>query len=161
MFDFSDFQSPQNADAQHPSGDVAGAGRLASCGILVAEADDAQRKLLHRFLEAEGARVTTVTSGAEAIAYLFGREARDEDTDIVLLNANLPEVCEIEAVHRLRDGGFTRTIIAMAWSGAGGDRKAFADAGYTDLIRKPINRDELITKLEIYFKRPSTSEKTD
>lgn len=132
-------------------------GRLARCGILVAEADEAQRKLVYRLLEIEGANVTCVPGSAEAIAYLFGHDARDEDTSIVLLNANLPDVRAINAVDRLRDGGFKQPIIAMAWDRDAEQHAGYIAAGYTDLIMKPIRRDELISKLATYVHRPTST----
>lgn len=130
-----------------------GRGRLNGCGILVAEADAAQRKLVHRLLEKEGARITTVAGSAEAVVALFGHDARDEDTDIVLLNPNLPTVGDVNAVERLRDGGFARTIIAMAWSADSARQSAWLNAGFNDHIAKPIRRDALIDLIEAHIEQ--------
>lgn len=141
--------------------DGAVSGRLSGCGILIVEADPAQRKLIHRFLESEGACIRTTSGSAEAVVLLFAHNARDEDTDIVLLNANLPDVRDVEAVGRLRDGGFRRTIIAMAWQKDAANRDALISAGYDEVIIKPIQREELVAILEGHINRRSSVQVCD
>ncbi|HPF39534.1 MAG TPA: response regulator [Phycisphaerae bacterium] len=161
MLEFDGKYSGGDSCDDNASQDNVCAGRLARCGVLIAEADQAQAKLISRFLEAEGARVTMAPGSAEAVAMLFGREANDNDTDVVLMNANLPNVCDIDAVGRLRDGGFHRTIIAIAWKRDDQNRAALKNAGYNDVIIKPVCRDELITKVEFFFNRSKASPSFD
>ncbi|MCB9853306.1 MAG: response regulator transcription factor [Phycisphaerales bacterium] len=161
MFDFEPLPPESDPHETPVSASEVCTRRLDKCSILVAEGDPSQRKLIERFLAAEGARVTATSGSAEAVATLFGVDARDEDTDIVLLNANLPDIRDVDAIGRLRDGGFTRTIIAMAWKRDSENRAALINAGYDDVLLKPVSRDELITIVEVHFKRRSAARLKD
>lgn len=129
-------------------------GRLCGCRVLVADPDASQQKLIGRILESEGARVRTVSDSAEVITILFANDDSDRDTDLVILNANLPSVGDVHAVRRLRDGGFRKPILAMAHQDVERGRADLLMAGYNDVIDKPISRESIVSRLQGFTKPP-------
>src|SRR5690606_21033255 len=55
--------------------------------ILIAEDDDASRRLLEKYLTMKGFQVTTAGDGSECCRRFFA-----EDPDLVLLDINMPEL---------------------------------------------------------------------
>jgi two-component system, sensor histidine kinase and response regulator len=123
------------------------ADRLRGVRILFADTDESQRKLFVRILERQGAQVSAVPDGAHALAMLFAENARDDDTDLVILNANSPATLDIQAIKRLRDGGFRKPILAMGWPNETQCKTTFLEAGYDDFVSKNLPQEDLIATL--------------
>ncbi len=114
--------------------------------VLLAGANDADRRLALKTLLHFGATVDLANTGFEALEM-----ALDMRYDLALLDLNMPEMGAIEAVRRLREAEPSNRktrVIALAARTSGGDRTSCLEAGMDDYIQKPISEDHLWEALE-------------
>jgi CheY-like chemotaxis protein len=126
--------------------------RLTGIRLLVAEDNPFNQQVALELLEAEGARVSMVGDGTEAIEKV--QEARIP-FDAVLMDMRMPGLDGLEATRIIRTSlGFTSLpIIAMTANAMPSDRVSCLEAGMDDHIAKPIDREVLVTTLLRYVKR--------
>jgi HAMP domain-containing protein/signal transduction histidine kinase/ActR/RegA family two-component response regulator len=114
----------------------------ALAGITVLVVDDDVRNLfaVTALLEGQGARVIPASSAREA----FQRLESDAVT-VVLLDMMMPELDGYEATKQLRrDGRYQQLpIIALTAKAMPGDRERALEAGCTDFVAKPVDRNNL------------------
>lgn len=115
--------------------------------ILLAEDNPVNQKLVLRMLEQLGYRADVVANGAEALNSL-----RRQTYDIVLMDAQMPEMDGLEATRRIRrlwpEAAQPRIIALTANAGPGpGSRDACLAAGMDDALSMPIQAKELQTAL--------------
>ena len=117
-----------------------------SLSVLVAEDNPVNRLLVTRLVERLDHRATLVGNGREAIEAL-----QASAFDVVLMDCQMPEMDGFEATRRIRQseaGQRTRTpIIALTAHAMKGDRERCLEAGIDDYLAKPIDREELASKL--------------
>lgn len=109
--------------------------------ILIAEDDAANQKVITGLISGIECRFDIVENGLEAVAAV----ARTE-YDVVLMGVHLPEMDGITATKRIRTLGGDAgkiPIIAMTGNSTQGDREKYLAAAMTDVVAKPIDRDEL------------------
>ncbi|MBX9699671.1 MAG: response regulator, partial [Acetobacteraceae bacterium] len=116
--------------------------------ILVADDVPANLMVARALLETAGHHVDTVADGVQALAALTGSDALHYDA--VLMDVMMPRMNGLEATRRIRalPGPVGRLpIIAVTASAYPEDVAACRDAGMTDHIVKPIDRESLLRKL--------------
>lgn len=119
--------------------------------ILVVE-DDLRVMRLERFiLEEEGYRVSTVSSGEEALQTLDAAHP-----SLVLLDLGLPGMDGIAACERIRQLSQVPIIIITA-RGTYADRVQGLDIGADDYITKPFMIEELIARVNATLRRTGLS----
>jgi cyclic di-GMP phosphodiesterase len=108
--------------------------------ILVVDDDARNRKLAEAMLKAEGYRVVTAPSGAEALAIM----SRDKP-DLILLDVMMPEMTGFELAGKLKADPETRgiPIIIVTSLSDRASRIAGLNMGAEEFITKPIDRAEL------------------
>ncbi|MGH7546866.1 MAG: response regulator [Gemmatimonadales bacterium] len=116
---------------------------------LIANAERWLNEALESILEPQGYRVVSASNGKELVQRAPGARA-----DVVVLNANLPDVDSIETCRALRD---TRVVargvpIIMITSTptTKQQRLAALRAGAWDYLSLPLDAEELVLKLETY-----------
>ena len=112
--------------------------------------DDTETVLLFEkmLLKGTGARLRTAKNGALAIG-----EVEKEKPDLILLDLMMPEVDGIEACRRLKSNPETQDIPIVMVTTKGEPEmveKAF-QAGCDDYITKPLNKMELLAKVNTYL----------
>ena len=110
-------------------------------GILVAEDNTINQKVIRQLLRHLGYRADVVANGLEAVEAL-----ERQDYQIVLMDMQMPEMDGLEATRRLRQrfrGANAPWIIAMTANAMPGDRERCLDAGMNDYVPKPIELDVL------------------
>jgi CheY-like chemotaxis protein/HPt (histidine-containing phosphotransfer) domain-containing protein len=116
-------------------------------GVLVAEDNAANQKLVTALLEQRGHGVVLARNGREAVS-----RAAERDFDVVLMDVQMPEMDGLEATAaiRFRERGTGRhlPILAMTAHAMAGDRERCLDAGMDGYIQKPLRPDELIAAIE-------------
>jgi signal transduction histidine kinase/CheY-like chemotaxis protein len=116
--------------------------RLPGTRILLAEDNEDLQVALQRLLQAAGATVESAHDGRAAIS-----KAMAGRFDVVLMDILMPRVNGLEAIRTLRARGCDVPIIALTGDSTTASRLASLDAGYTVLLSKPFDPDQLIESI--------------
>ena len=116
--------------------------------ILIIEDNADAREALRVLLELEGHTVEAVEEGQQALEV-----ARAKDPDIALVDIGLPGIDGYEIARRVRARDSRRPVlIALTGYGQPEDRRRATDAGFDDMLVKPVDPTaltNLIATLEI------------
>ena len=116
--------------------------------ILVIEDTVELQQLFQTVLEAEGYRVTTVGTGAQALT-----EARFNDPDVIVLDLRLPDMDGMEVCRQLRT--FTDAYVIMVTARDNEiDRVIGLSVGADDYVVKPFSPRELAARIQAMLRRP-------
>lgn len=116
--------------------------------ILIIEDNADARDALRMLLELDGHTVEAVEEGQQALEV-----ARAKDPDIALVDIGLPGIDGYEIARRVRARDTRRPVlIALTGYGQPEDRRRATDAGFDDMLVKPVDPTaltNLIATLEI------------
>ena len=113
--------------------------------ILIAEDNFVNQKLVERMLQKLGYQTNTAWDGNQVLNWL-GKKMYD----VILMDIRMPEMDGYEATLKIRRMDINQPyIIAMTANVMPGDREECLEIGMNDFIPKPINMNEVITKLKI------------
>lgn len=115
--------------------------------VLVVEDDDTIGAPLAEGLRREGFEVDRVATGAAALARL--------DTDLVLLDLNLPDVSGFEICRTIRAHSDV-PIICLTARAEEADRVAGLELGADDYVVKPFGFRELVARINAVSRRRAT-----
>ena len=112
--------------------------------ILIVEDVEMNRDLLVQLLE-DDYELVEAADGKEGLA-----KASSEKPDLILLDISLPEMDGYEVTRHIRaDDAIKDTpIIAVTAHAMAGDEEKALEAGCSDYLSKPIDEDELWSKVE-------------
>ena len=115
--------------------------------ILVADDNEANRRLISLHLRRAGADVVTAADGQEALDRT--NEAIEERLpfDAIIIDMQMPVIDGYDAVRELRARGFTRPIIAVTAYAMSEDRDECLGLGCNEFVSKPIEWDRFLAKL--------------
>ncbi|MFJ5927762.1 response regulator transcription factor [Kitasatospora sp. NPDC092948] len=113
--------------------------------VLIVEGQDSPAQALAARFERHGYDVATVSTGAAALA-------RCDDTDIILLNLELPDLDGLEVCRRIHSISDT-PLIAFTDRGSDLDRVLGLQAGADDCLDKPYEFRELLARIEAIMRR--------
>lgn len=132
-------------DDQNPPGDH----------LLVVDDNESNRDIVSRFLRRAGYRVSCAADGAEALASI-----EKEKPDLVLLDVMMPIMNGIDVCRTLKDDPKTRLIpvVIMTALGQIEDRVRGIQAGADDFLTKPVNRGELLARIQTSLRLKQTVE---
>jgi two-component system, cell cycle response regulator DivK len=118
--------------------------------ILCIEDNPDNMTLLKRVLESRGYSLVEARNGLDALA-----KAEYEEIDLVLLDINLPDIDGYEVARRLRANPKPNLsavpIIAITANALKGDAEKALNAGCNLYMSKPINLQELWTRVETFM----------
>lgn len=124
--------------------------------ILVVEDTPGIQVLVRRILEKNGANVSVVGSGTEALK-LFGVDASDTESDaepaskapfdLIVLDMHMPGISGYDTARQLRSAGYKTPIIALTASAMQGDEEKCIAAGCDAYLTKPIDRNDLVSNV--------------
>lgn len=111
--------------------------------VLVVEDNTLSRELLRAILTPPRFRVSTAADGAQALIAL-GRER----FQVVLLDLNLPNVDGFTILRAIQQNDFTMPVIVITDHHDPAREVKALDEGAADFLRKPIQKDILIKRIE-------------
>ncbi|MEZ6235813.1 MAG: CHASE4 domain-containing protein [Phycisphaerales bacterium] len=130
-------------------------GPLAGLRILVVDDCDDNRRLIAHHLERAGAEVASVGDAASGLELVgSGMATRRARFDAVLLDLHMPETGGAEAARRLRKDGYAGVLLAVTAS-SGMEMDECLEAGFGDILQKPIDRATLVDAVLRAMKRPA------
>jgi len=117
--------------------------------ILIAEDDETSEMLISITVKKFSKEVIEARTGNEAVEVC----RNNPDTDLILMDIQMPIMNGYEATRQIRQFNKDVVIIAQTAFGLSGDREKAIEAGCNDYIAKPINKDELLSLIQKYFKK--------
>jgi CheY-like chemotaxis protein len=119
--------------------------------ILIVDDDIRNIYAMTSMLERYHMTVIPAENGREAIAALHGTPGIDG----VLMDIMLPEMDGYETIRRIRgNAGFRHLpIIAVTAKAMRGDREKCIEAGASDYLAKPVDREQMLTLLRLWLCR--------
>ena len=115
---------------------------------LVVEDESKMAALLRRGLHEEGYAVDVASTGEDG-AWL----GNENDYDVILLDAMLPDIDGFEVCRRLRAAGRWSPVLMLTARDGVQDRVAGLDAGADDYLTKPFSFDELFARVRALLRR--------
>src|SRR5215469_3992037 len=116
--------------------------------ILVIDDDPAVTSLLKRGLSYEGFTVGTAHSGAEGLAI-----AREQPSDLVILDVMMPGLNGFEVLQRLRAADEQLPILMLTARDAPGDEVQGLGSGADDYVIKPFTFEVLLARVNALLRR--------
>ena len=117
--------------------------------ILVAEDNHINQLLVVTLLEEAGYLVDVAEDGLEALAAI-----RRENYDLVLMDAQMPNMDGLQATRAIRDLGDGRgriPIIALTANAMAGDREHYLAAGMDDYLSKPLDAASMLSMVQAWI----------
>ncbi len=120
-------------------------GLVAGKKIMIVEDNRLNMLLVADFLKGNSFTVVEATTGEVAL-----EKAAQEKPDVILLDIQMPGIDGFEVLRRLRESPEFKDIpvIAMTALAMKGDEERCMRAGFNDYIRKPVNLNEMLNKIE-------------
>jgi PAS domain S-box-containing protein len=116
-------------------------------GILVAEDNPTNQKLVEVLLKQRGHRVSMVSDGGQAVD-----AAAKQSFDLILMDVQMPGLSGFEATAAIREHeratGRHTPIVALTARAMAGDREECLAAGMDGYVSKPLSPDELFSTIE-------------
>jgi two-component system sensor histidine kinase/response regulator len=120
--------------------------------ILLVEDNEVNQLVAVEMLKAAGYRCEIRGNGKEAVEAVAQRPY-----DLILMDCQMPEMDGYEATRTIRQAERTSgkksplPIVALTANALEGDRQRCLEAGMTDYLKKPLNREELFDALERFL----------
>ncbi len=112
---------------------------LSGLEILYAEDGLDNQFLVKAILRKAGANVDIAGNGAIAV-----EKATAKNYDMILMDIQMPVMDGLEATRLILEQGYTRSIVALTANAMANDRRLSTEAGCTEHLTKPINRQMLL-----------------
>jgi two-component system CheB/CheR fusion protein len=106
------------------------------------------------YLRVHGYQVSTAADGVSALA-----QAEQSQPDLIVLDLELPRISGFEAARRLRRNPATHDIPLIAATGYSHHRQLSLarEAGFDDVMVKPIEPESLVKVIERLLDRPAAN----
>jgi hypothetical protein len=117
--------------------------------ILIVEDDEASEMLLSMYVSGFSNEIIKARTGTEAVEIC----RNNPDIDLILMDIKMPGLNGYEATRQIRQFNQDIIIIAQTAYGLSSDREKSLDAGCNDYITKPINKHELESLIQKYFRK--------
>jgi len=117
--------------------------------ILIADDNEPNRELLEVYLADIDCEIETAIDGLDTL-----EKVTSFDPDIILLDIMMPKLSGFEVCQQLKTNPTTRQIMVLMVTALGelGDIERAVEAGTDDFLSKPVNRIELVKRVENMLK---------
>lgn len=117
--------------------------------MLIAEDDHPSELLINKLISPFSKKIFSVKTGNEAVEVC----RNNPDIDLVLMDLKMPALDGYESTRQIRQFNKDLIIIAQTAFGLIGEKEKALQAGCTDYISKPIDRNLFIGLLNKYFSK--------
>ncbi len=116
--------------------------------ILIVEDNERNMKLLRDVLRTAGYRTLEASTGGHALML-----ATEHRPALVLMDIRLPDMDGVAALRRLRMDARTSSIpvLAVTAQAMKGDIERYREAGFDDILSKPVDIGELLATVQAHF----------
>ena len=125
-----------------PARTMANIGQLAGWKILLVEDSPDNQALISIYLNRAGAHVDIASDGAQGC-----KMALNSSYDVVLMDVQMPIMDGMTAIKNLRENSYKRPVIALTAHAMKEERIRCLQAGFSDFLSKPVNREDLINMI--------------
>ena len=115
--------------------------------ILIAEDSEMNFILLKKNLENTGATILWACDGQEMLNTIKNQN----DIDLILMDISMPKIDGYSAAKKVREFGIKTPIIAQSAFIFDEEKTNIIEAGCNDFIEKPINKDLLFSKIDVFL----------
>lgn len=117
--------------------------------ILIADDNEPNRELLEVYLADVDCEIATAVDGSDTLEKVASFEP-----DIILLDIMMPKLSGFEVCQQLKADPVTRQIMVLMVTALGelGDIERAVEAGTDDFLSKPVNKIELVKRVENMLK---------
>ncbi|MFN3968515.1 ATP-binding protein [Flavobacterium sp.] len=122
--------------------------------ILIAEDDNINFLLFQKMMQNKNYQIIRAINGQEAVEICLN----NPNIDLVLMDIKMPIMTGFEAIERIQPMRPTLPIIAQTAYSSSEDKAKIEEAGFTDYITKPLNRERLFDLLTTYLEEKSKDE---
>ena len=121
----------------------------ATSRILIADDNEPNRELLEVYLADVDCDIATAIDGADTL-----EKVASFKPDIILLDIMMPKLSGFEVCQQLKADPTTRKIMVLMVTALGelGDIERAVEAGTDDFLSKPVNKIELVKRVENMLK---------
>ena len=142
-------------DTSPTSADPTAAGRAR---VLVADDNEPNRELLEAYLADVDCEIATAVDGADTLD-----KVAVFHPDVILLDVMMPKLSGFEVCQRLKGDPATSPIMILIVTALGelGDIERAVEAGTDDFLSKPVNRVELVKRVENMLKLRHVSDELE
>lgn len=116
--------------------------------VILVEDNLSLAKGIENALKDQGHAVDHLEDGLDADAFLSRQTA-----DVAIIDINLPRLCGLEIIRRMRARRDTMPILILTAQGKTSDRVEGLDAGADDYLVKPFDMEELVARLRALSRR--------
>ncbi|MEK8180179.1 ATP-binding protein [Flavobacterium buctense] len=119
--------------------------------ILIAEDDNINFLLFQKMMQHKNYEIIRAVNGREAVEICLS----NPNIDLVLMDIKMPVMTGFEAIEQIQPMRENLPIIAQTAYSSSEDKAKIEEAGFTDYITKPLNRERLFELLEKYLEKKS------
>jgi two-component system alkaline phosphatase synthesis response regulator PhoP len=126
--------------------------------VLIADDNEPNRELLEAYLADIDCEITTAVDGADTLDQVAAFQP-----DVILLDVMMPKLSGFEVCQRLKGNPATSPIMILMVTALGelGDIERAVEAGTDDFLSKPVNRVELVKRVENMLKLRHVSDELE
>ncbi len=118
---------------------------LSETSVLLVDDNQQNLELMQAYLEGLPCRIRTARDGEEAM-----RMIAEECPDLVLLDVMMPRMSGFEVCQKIKSNPATRDVVVIMVTALHevGDFERAVECGTNDFITKPVNKLELLTRVQ-------------
>jgi two-component system alkaline phosphatase synthesis response regulator PhoP len=126
--------------------------------VLIADDNEPNRELLEAYLADLDCEIATAVDGADTLDTVASFQP-----DVILLDVMMPKLSGFEVCQRLKGDPGTSPIMILMVTALGelGDIERAVEAGTDDFLSKPVNRVELVKRVENMLKLRHVSDELE
>lgn len=126
--------------------------------ILIADDNDANRELLEAYLVNVDCEIETSVNGEDTL-----EKVASFKPDLVLLDVMMPKLSGFEVCKQIKDDPTTRRVMVLMVTALNelGDIERAVSAGTDDFLSKPVNKVELLKRVDNMLKLKGTEDELE